>query len=194
MASDNEPRTRTCREGRRTSSRPSSAPRTSRTVCSSAQISFERLRSGRERTLTLVCAPAGYGKTTLLAQWAAADAERTAFAWVSLDAMDSDPARLWGHVIAALQEVHGRAGERSLMAFAAGRERLPRRGFRSSSKSSPTALRSSSCSRTGTPSRAAPATRRSACSWIAPRAQSRSSSRAATTPACRSPGSVPTAT
>ena len=80
----------------------------------------ERLRGGRERTLTLVCAPAGYGKTTLLAQWAAADADRTAFAWVSLDAMDSDPARLWAHVITALQEVHERVGERSLMAFAAG--------------------------------------------------------------------------
>ena len=78
------------------------------------------LRSGRERTLTLVCAPAGYGKTTLLAQWAAADVDRAAFAWVSLDPMDSDPARLWGHVIAALQAVHGQAGQRSLMALAAG--------------------------------------------------------------------------
>ena len=155
----------------------------------------EKLRSGRERTLTLVCAPAGYGKTTLLAQWAAADADRTPFAWVSLDAMDSDPARLWGHVITALQEVHGRAGERSLDGVRAqGRERSPRPGFRCSSRSSPTALRSSSCSRTGTPWRAVPATRRSACSWIAPPTQSRSSSRAATTPACRSPGSAPTAT
>ena len=89
----------------------------------------ERLRSGRERTLTLVCAPAGYGKTTLLAQWAAADADRTAFAWVSLDAMDSDPARLWGHVIAALQEVHGRAGERSLVAFAAGPRAIAETGL-----------------------------------------------------------------
>ena len=80
----------------------------------------QRLRSGRERTLTLVCAPAGYGKTTLLAQWAATDAKLNAFSWVSLDAMDSDPARLWGHVITALQDVHGRAGQRSLAAFAAG--------------------------------------------------------------------------
>ena len=81
---------------------------------------LQRLRSGREGTLTLVSAPAGYGKTTLLAQWAAADADRTAFAWVSLDARDSDPARLWSHVISVLQEVHGRAGERSLRAIAAG--------------------------------------------------------------------------
>jgi ATP/maltotriose-dependent transcriptional regulator MalT len=81
---------------------------------------IQTLRSGRERTLTLVCAPAGYGKSTLLAQWAAMDADRTPFAWVSLDPMDSDPARLWGHVITALQDVHGPVGQRSLKAFAAG--------------------------------------------------------------------------
>ena len=90
---------------------------------------LQRLRSGREGTLTLVCAPAGYGKTTLLAQWAAADADRTAFAWVSLDARDSDPARLWSHVISALQEVHGRAGERSLRAFAAGPRAIAETGL-----------------------------------------------------------------
>jgi LuxR family maltose regulon positive regulatory protein len=89
----------------------------------------ETLRGGKERTLTLVCAPAGYGKTTLLAQWATGDADRTPFAWVSLDAMDSDPARLWAHVIMALQEVHDRAGERSLMAFAAGPRAITETGL-----------------------------------------------------------------
>ena len=89
----------------------------------------QRLRDGRERTLTLVCAPAGYGKTTLLAQWAQADAARRAFAWVSLDVMDSDPARLWGHVIAALHDVHSRAGQRSLMAFAAGPRAIAETGL-----------------------------------------------------------------
>jgi ATP/maltotriose-dependent transcriptional regulator MalT len=89
----------------------------------------QKLRSGRERTLTLVCAPAGYGKTTLLAQWAANDAERNDFAWVSLDGMDSDPARLWGHVIAALHEVHERVGERSRMAFEAGRRSISETGL-----------------------------------------------------------------
>ena len=80
----------------------------------------QRLRGGREGTLTLVCAPAGYGKTTLLAQWATADADRTPFAWVSLDEMDSDPPRLWGDVITALHAVHERAGRRSRTALAAG--------------------------------------------------------------------------
>ena len=41
-----------------------------------------RLREGRQRRLTLVCAPAGYGKTTLLAQWCAADHEETPFVWL----------------------------------------------------------------------------------------------------------------
>ena len=89
----------------------------------------KKLRSGRERTLTLVCAPPGYGKTTLLAQWAAVDANHNAFAWVSLDAKDSDPARLWGHVITALHGVHGRAGERSLPALAAGPRAIADRGL-----------------------------------------------------------------
>ena len=53
---------------------------------------MQRLRGGRERRCTLVCAPAGYGKTTLLAQWAhGRTPTRTTFAWVSLDEMDSDP-------------------------------------------------------------------------------------------------------
>ena len=89
----------------------------------------QALRSGRERTLTLVCAPAGYGKSTVLAQWAAMDADRTAFAWVSLDAMDSDPARLWGHVITALQDVHGPVGQRSLKAFSAGPRAIAETGL-----------------------------------------------------------------
>ena len=81
---------------------------------------LQRLRGGGARRLTLVCAPAGYGKTTLLAQWAAADAERTPFVWVSLDERDSDPVRLWSHVVAGLHGVHEPAGERSLVALAIG--------------------------------------------------------------------------
>ena len=51
--------------------------------------------------VALVAAPAGYGKTTLLAQWLTrATAPRAA--WVTLDAGDNDPGRLWTHVAAAL--------------------------------------------------------------------------------------------
>ena len=53
--------------------------------------------------MTLICAPAGYGKTTLLQEWIARSGEPVA--WVSLDAGDSDPTRFWSYVIAALQAV-----------------------------------------------------------------------------------------
>jgi LuxR family maltose regulon positive regulatory protein len=81
---------------------------------------LDRLREGRGRKLTLVCAPAGYGKTTLLAQWYEADRERTPLAWVSADEGDSDPVRFWSHLIAGLQAVHPRAGATSLEALRAG--------------------------------------------------------------------------
>ena len=89
----------------------------------------QKLRAGRENTLTLVCAPPGYGKTTLLAQWAAQDKARNAFAWVSLDARDSDPARLWGHVVTALHAVHERAGERSSKVVGAGPRAIAETGL-----------------------------------------------------------------
>jgi len=53
--------------------------------------------------LVLLGAPAGFGKTTLVAQWRASDAENRPFAWVSLDHGDDDPGRLWWHVVRALE-------------------------------------------------------------------------------------------
>jgi LuxR family maltose regulon positive regulatory protein len=53
--------------------------------------------------LLLVEAPAGFGKTTAVAQWRASMIEDRAFAWISLDRADDDPARLWSHVVGALQ-------------------------------------------------------------------------------------------
>jgi len=55
---------------------------------------LDRLREGHGRKLTLVCAPAGYGKTTLLVQWYEADRQRTPFVWLSADEADSDVVRL----------------------------------------------------------------------------------------------------
>ena len=52
--------------------------------------------------VTLVAAPAGYGKTTMIAQWLSGQ-DRPPTAWVSLDAADDDPDRLWTHVAAALE-------------------------------------------------------------------------------------------
>jgi LuxR family transcriptional regulator, maltose regulon positive regulatory protein len=64
---------------------------------------LERLTQATARELTLVCAPAGFGKTTLLANWARAS--RRPVAWLSLDAGDSDPARFWRYAAAALDQL-----------------------------------------------------------------------------------------
>ena len=65
---------------------------------------LDTLRAGRDKSLTLVSAPAGFGKTTLLAEWEQTDL-LARFAWVSLDAGDCDPERFWRHVAAALSGV-----------------------------------------------------------------------------------------
>ena len=62
-----------------------------------------RLRAGTERELVLVCGPAGFGKSSLLADWARDD--RRAVAWLSLDVGDNDPVRFWRHATAALDRV-----------------------------------------------------------------------------------------
>ena len=66
----------------------------------------ERLDRGAAATLTLVSAPAGFGKTTLLAEWlAATPARERAAAWLSLDQGDNQPTAFWPSLIAALQTV-----------------------------------------------------------------------------------------
>jgi LuxR family maltose regulon positive regulatory protein len=67
-----------------------------------------RLAASAPRPLTLVAAPAGFGKTTLVSEWARQC--ELPIAWVSLDAADSDPARFWRYVIAALDGVHPGVG------------------------------------------------------------------------------------
>src|SRR6266567_4567727 len=63
-----------------------------------------RLEEGLARGLVLVCAPAGSGKTVLLADWARHGGRPVA--WLSLDVGDNDPARFWRHVVAALGRAH----------------------------------------------------------------------------------------
>ena len=59
-----------------------------------------KLGDGLNRGLVLVAAPAGYGKSVLLSEWARDMARPVA--WLSLDEGDNDPVRFWRHVLAAL--------------------------------------------------------------------------------------------
>jgi LuxR family maltose regulon positive regulatory protein len=63
---------------------------------------IERMQQASEGKLTLVSAPAGFGKTTLLAEWLASS--KRAAGWVSLDQNDNDPAFFWAYFITALQK------------------------------------------------------------------------------------------
>ncbi|HEU5316560.1 MAG TPA: LuxR C-terminal-related transcriptional regulator, partial [Chloroflexota bacterium] len=74
------------------------------------------LRAGTARSLTLVAAPPGFGKSTVLAEWAAAQRE-PAVAWLSLDEHDNDPARFFTYVVAALGRVAPEVGQRALAAL-----------------------------------------------------------------------------
>ena len=62
------------------------------------------LSVGRPRKLTLLSAPAGWGKTTLLAQWASGADDRHRRGWLPLDASDNDPVRFWTCAVMALRE------------------------------------------------------------------------------------------
>src|SRR5689334_16968417 len=67
---------------------------------------------GEAPRLVLVAAPAGFGKTTLLAQWSATAGQRVA--WLALDAADADPRQFLTHLVAAIQVVEPEAGSEAL--------------------------------------------------------------------------------
>jgi LuxR family transcriptional regulator, maltose regulon positive regulatory protein len=76
---------------------------------------LEQLMHGDPRPIVSVVAPAGYGKTTLLSQWARHSSE--AFAWVSVDEADNDPKVLLTYIAEALDAVEP-IGERVFDALA----------------------------------------------------------------------------
>lgn len=77
-------------------------PRRRRGVVARPRLS-DRLSRGADSALTLVSAPAGFGKTTLLREWLAAPVAGRSAAWLSLDQRDNDPAVFWRYVVAALR-------------------------------------------------------------------------------------------
>ena len=82
----------------------------------------QALDEGLARRLILVGAPAGFGKTALLADWARRGDRPVA--WLSLDAGDNDPARFWRHAVAALDRA--RPGSASGWARCWARRHQPR--------------------------------------------------------------------
>ena len=78
----------------------------------------ELLAEGMNRKLTLVSAPAGFGKTTLLSEWLTMHSgEGYPVAWVALDEGDNDPARFLSYLVAALQTVTEGVGEAALVSL-----------------------------------------------------------------------------
>ena len=86
------------------------------------------LRAGDAARLTLVSAPAGSGKTTLVAQWQASPDELRPFAWLCLDEQDNDPVRFWDGVIASLARTVPGTGARAQAALRARGDERHRRG------------------------------------------------------------------
>src|SRR3712207_1079455 len=73
---------------------------------------LEMLDESETRRLCLVVAPAGWGKTTLLAEWTRRAGDRDSVSWVTLDETDDEPHRFWTYVVTAL--------ERSALALGGG--------------------------------------------------------------------------
>ena len=70
---------------------------------------IDRLNEGLQRKLTLISAPAGFGKTTLTSAWVAGCGRSVA--WLSLDERDNDPVRFLSYLVAALQTISAKLGE-----------------------------------------------------------------------------------
>src|SRR5881275_2328332 len=70
---------------------------------------IERLNEGLHRKLTLIAAPAGFGKTTLISQWVEGIDRQVA--WLSLDEGDNDPTRFLTYLVAALRTIAATLGE-----------------------------------------------------------------------------------
>ena len=83
---------------------------------------LELLDHGLIRKLTLVSAPTGFGKTTLVSTWVAS--RKVPSAWVTLDVNDNDPTRFWTYVVSALRTFDSAIGRSTLAALSASQAPL----------------------------------------------------------------------
>src|SRR5215217_1751860 len=74
----------------------------------------EKLEEGLERKLTLLSAPAGFGKSTLLSSWIDEISGDRPVVWLSLDPGDNDPARFWRYFVTAVDQLQPGSGEVAL--------------------------------------------------------------------------------
>jgi LuxR family maltose regulon positive regulatory protein len=93
-----------------------------------------RLDAGLQQPLTLLSAPAGFGKTTLVVEWVEALTTQagdpgsrsgppvTGIAWVSLDPGDNDPLRFWRYILTAVQFYDPEAGTSALSVLHAAQQ------------------------------------------------------------------------
>jgi LuxR family maltose regulon positive regulatory protein len=84
---------------------------------------LERLNEGLQRQLTLISAPTGFGKTTLIGEWVKGIERPTA--WLSLDDGDHDPTRFLTYLVASLQAIDPSVGEEVLRALQSSRPLPP---------------------------------------------------------------------
>ena len=73
---------------------------------------IDRLNAGLKKKLTLIAAPAGFGKTTLLSEWIPHSPR--CVTWLSLDETDNDPTKFWAYFISALQQLRPDLGAGAL--------------------------------------------------------------------------------
>ena len=77
----------------------------------------ERLARGLNSKLTLISAPPGFGKSTLVAEWLGGRPSVERAAWLSLDSDDNEPAPFWRYVVTALQTAHPDIGREAAAAL-----------------------------------------------------------------------------
>jgi LuxR family maltose regulon positive regulatory protein len=81
---------------------------------------LDKIQTAQDHKLTLVSAPAGFGKTTLLSEWVHENQPPTPTAWLSLEEADDEPRRFWEYFIAALRMLQPDTGVTALELLRAG--------------------------------------------------------------------------